>query len=51
MLLDVDRYLRGRGHVIDHDAGEPIPISDVAGAARAQGVDLRAGDILMIRTG
>ncbi|MQA10047.1 MAG: cyclase family protein [Pseudonocardiaceae bacterium] len=51
VLVDVDRYLRGRGTPIDHDTGQPIPVSVVAGAAREQKVELRAGDILMIRIG
>jgi kynurenine formamidase len=51
VLVDVDRHLRAQGHVIDHDGGEDIPIEAVAEAARAQGVELRPGDILLVRTG
>jgi len=51
VLIDVDRHLRARGEPIDHDTAQPIPISAVAAAAREQHVDLRPGDILMIRTG
>ena len=51
VLVDVDAYLRARGHVIDHDASEPIDVATVADAAAAQGVVLRPGDILMVRTG
>lgn len=51
VLIDVDRYLRARGEPIDHDTGQPIPISAVAAAAQEQGVEPRAGDILLIRTG
>jgi kynurenine formamidase len=51
VLIDVERHLRGRGEPIDHDSGQAIPIAAVAAAAEEQGVDLRAGDILMIRTG
>ncbi|WP_053199358.1 cyclase family protein [Streptomyces viridochromogenes] len=51
VLIDVDRYLKDRGSPIDHAAGEAIPITAVAEATRAQGTELRVGDILMIRTG
>lgn len=51
VLVDVDRYLRERGEAIDHDSGQPIPVSAVEAAAAAQRAELRAGDILMIRTG
>lgn len=51
VLVDVDTHLRARGHVLDHDAGEPIDVATVAEAAAAQGVELRPGDILMVRTG
>ncbi|GAY07250.1 cyclase family protein [Pseudonocardia sp. N23] len=51
VLVDVDAHLRTRGHVIDHDAGEPIEVSTVVEAAAAQGVALAPGDILMVRTG
>lgn len=50
VLVDVDRYLRARGHRIDHD-GESLPIGVVQDAADAQGVHFQDGDLLMIRTG
>ncbi|WP_132975384.1 cyclase family protein [Pseudonocardia dioxanivorans] len=51
VLVDVDAHLRARGHLIDHDAGEPIEVATVVEAAAGQGVELRPGDILMVRTG
>jgi kynurenine formamidase len=51
VLVDVDRFRRAQGRPIDHAAAEAIPIADVAGAAADQGVELRPGDILLIRTG
>ncbi|MGD9987633.1 cyclase family protein [Pseudonocardia sp.] len=51
VLVDVDSHLRARGHVLDHDAGEPIDVATVTEAAAAQGVEFRPGDILMVRTG
>lgn len=51
VLLDVDRHLRMRGAPLDHAAGPAIPIMLVAETAVAQQVELRPGDILMIRTG
>lgn len=51
VLVDVDRFLRREGAPLDQDAAVEIPISTVTEAADAQGVSLRAGDILMIRTG
>lgn len=47
VLLDLPR-LTGR-HRLDHS--EPITAADLSRAAREQGVDLRSGDLLFIRTG
>lgn len=47
VLLDVASY-KGREHL---DAAEAIAADDLDGCARAQGVELRAGDILLLRTG
>jgi kynurenine formamidase len=51
VLLDVDRHLRRQGTPLDHAKGATIPVSVVAETADAQEVELRPGDILMIRTG
>ncbi|WP_344204393.1 cyclase family protein [Aeromicrobium alkaliterrae] len=50
VVLDVDRYLRSLGHEIDH-RGEAIPAQTLAATAAHQGVELRPGDILLVRTG
>lgn len=51
VLLDVDRYLRGRGRVLDFRAGEPFTVALLDEVAAAQAVAIERGDILMIRTG
>ncbi|HEX5266453.1 MAG TPA: cyclase family protein, partial [Acidimicrobiales bacterium] len=51
VLVDVARFLEGQGRPISMDSPHPIEPDDVAGAARAQGVDIRTGDVLLIRTG
>jgi kynurenine formamidase len=50
-LVDVGRHRDGRGRPIDHRAGEPIPVDDVAAAAREQGARFEPGDILLLRFG
>jgi hypothetical protein len=51
VLVDVERHLQRRGEAIDHDTSQPIPVDVVADAAREQGVELRPGDILLLRFG
>jgi kynurenine formamidase len=51
VLIDVDRYVRSLGSLIDHRGGEAIPVDTLKAAALHQQVDLRHGDILLIRTG
>lgn len=51
VLVDVARYLESVGRPVDHDTNQAIPIDVVAAAATAQGVELRPGDILMLRLG
>jgi kynurenine formamidase len=52
VLVDLDRHLQqARGHGLDHEAGEPFPVSLLDEAAESQGVAFRDGDILLIRTG
>lgn len=51
VLVDVARYLDAQGTPIDLDTNQAVPIDVVAKAADAQGVELRPGDILMIRFG
>ena len=47
VLLDIARY-KGKRSLA---SGEPITVADLDGAAAAQGVEIRAGDILLVRTG
>lgn len=51
VLLDVARYREAQGRPLAPDASDPIEIDDLTGTADAQGVELRTGDVLLIRTG
>lgn len=51
VLVDVGRYLSGRGEGIDHRTNEAITADVVDAAARDQGVEFRTGDVLLIRFG
>jgi len=52
VLLDVDRHLRRtRGHGLDHRAGEAFPITTLIETAADECVEIRRGDILLMRTG
>ncbi len=51
VLIDVDRHLRAHGRALDPRSGEPFPVSLLDEVARAQGVEVRRGDILLMRTG
>jgi len=51
VLLDVARHLAAHGRPLDLSRGEPISTSTLDEVAEAQGVELRAGDILLIHTG
>lgn len=51
VLLDVDRYLRGRGRPLDHAAGQPFDARLLDEVAADAGVVVEPGDILLIRTG
>jgi kynurenine formamidase len=51
VLLDVDRYLRARGTPIDQASSQGIDADVLDATAREQGVDLRPGDIVMVRLG
>ena len=51
VLLDVARHLTARGTPLDLSSGEPISTRTLDEVAEAQGVELRAGDILLIHTG
>ncbi len=51
VLLDVERYLAGRGDPMQPDQNRPIPPSLLDEVAAAQRVTFRTGDILIFRTG
>jgi kynurenine formamidase len=51
VLLDVARYLEGAGQPIDCTVATVIDRSALDGCRAAQGVDVRTGDILLVRTG
>jgi kynurenine formamidase len=51
ILLDVASYRSEQGRPIAQSRNEQIPVSDLDETIDWQGSDLRAGDILLIRTG
>jgi Putative cyclase len=51
VLIDLDRHCRRTSTALDHRAGEPIEVETIVAAAEAQRVEIRPGDILMLRTG
>jgi kynurenine formamidase len=51
VLLDVQRHLSAGGTPLDPFAGEAIAPETLCATAEAQGVELRKGDVLCVRTG
>jgi kynurenine formamidase len=51
VLLDAARYFEHRGTPLPPDARRPITPDDLDAIAAAQGVTVRPGDIVMVRTG
>lgn len=51
VLLDVARHLKSQGKELDHHRGEAFSVQLLDEVARAQNVEFKAGDILLIRTG
>jgi kynurenine formamidase len=51
VLVDIERHLARSGKSLDYEAGEAFGVRLLDEAAEAQGVEFRAGDILLIRTG
>jgi len=51
VLLDVARWRASEGRPLQADAPDPIEPDELAATARAQGVEVREGDVLLIRTG
>ena len=50
-LLDVARYLEEEGRAMDPGGTYRIRVEDLEGARRSSGVEVRPGDVLLIRTG
>ncbi|RJT26120.1 cyclase family protein [Mesorhizobium waimense] len=51
VLLDVQRYLEEQGRPLDLATNSVIALSDLEGAAEAQGISFERGDILLLHTG
>ncbi len=51
VLLDVARYLESTGAPIDCGTDRRITVEELEACRAAQGVEIRTGDVLMIRTG
>lgn len=51
VLLDVERYLHEQGDSIDWRTRRVITVDELEATCRWAGVERRAGDILMVRTG
>jgi len=51
VLLDVARHLNSEGTPLQPDTDHAIGVEVLEATARAQGVDIRPGDILLVRTG
>lgn len=51
VLLDVARYRAEQGRPIDYRIGDPISLTDLEGAVKAQGLVFEPGDILLLHTG
>lgn len=51
VLVDVARHLEAAGRPVDPTSGRVITVDDLQAALDATGTDLRAGDVLCVRTG
>jgi kynurenine formamidase len=51
VLADVARWREAESRPVRQNTPDPITPDDIAGTLAAQGVELRAGDILLVRTG
>jgi kynurenine formamidase len=51
VLLDVERYLAERGAPIDQTTNRMITVADLEATAAAQKVELKPGDVILLRTG
>jgi kynurenine formamidase len=51
VLADVNRFLAEAGRPLSAEVGTPITVKDLTATLDAEGVTLRPGDILLLRTG
>ncbi|EFW98844.1 hypothetical protein CMQ_4696 [Grosmannia clavigera kw1407] len=51
ILLDYYSWIKKQGRAFDPVAAQPIPLADLKAVAKAQNVEFRQGDILLIRSG
>jgi kynurenine formamidase len=51
VLADVGRWREAQGRPLTYDSPDPIEPADVDATLAAQGVELRTGDVLLLRTG
>lgn len=51
VLLDVARFRLGQGRPLDCAAADRVTVEDLEATRLAQGVEVAAGDVLLIRTG
>jgi kynurenine formamidase len=51
LLLDVEKFRDDHGRPADHTNPDPITLDDLLGTVADQGVEVKQGDILLVRTG
>jgi kynurenine formamidase len=51
VLADVERHLAAEGRPLGAETGRPITVDDLEATLAAEGVGLRNGDVLLLRTG
>jgi len=51
VLIDIEGWALGSGTPLDHLAGPALPASVLDDALRAQGTELRSGDLVLVYTG
>lgn len=51
VLLDVGRYLESQGAPIEQHSSQTIDVATLEACRKAQGTEIRTGDVLVIRTG
>ncbi len=51
VLLDLGRYLESQGTPIEYQSSQTFDVATLEACRAAQGVEIRAGDVLLFRTG